>query len=342
MSIVIAILMFGFMIIIHELGHFVFAKRSGIVVEEFAVGMGPKIVGKTIKGTLFSIRAVPFGGFCKMLGEDETVDEKGSFSSQSVWARIKVTIGGPLFNILLAFVCVVIYISISGTGTTIVDQVVEDSPAYEAGVLPGDQIVKLGNHSIVAYSEISLYLQEYGSETIDLVVKRDGKKQVLKVTPAYSSEGDRYFIGITSKAVNNKNPIEVLKYGIIEIIFTVKLVYYSLGMLISGSISPSEIAGPVGIVNIVSTTYTASIEYGVLSTISVMLYFMTLLSANLAVMNLLPIPALDGGRLVFLTVEAIRKKPMNQEREAMIHFIGFVLLMGLMVLVLYNDIAKLF
>nr|MDA3847455.1 RIP metalloprotease RseP [Vallitaleaceae bacterium] len=302
---------------------------------------GPKIVGKKLKGTLFSIRAVPFGGFCKMLGEDESIEEKGSFSSQSIWVRMKVTFGGPLFNIVLAFITVIIYISIMGTGTTTIERVIDDSAAYEAGILPGDKITKIGSHSIIAYSEIPLYLNETGSQTIDIVVKRDGESKTLSITPAYTSESDRYFIGVSPKTVNNKNPFEVIKYGAIEIVYTVKLVYYSLGMLISGSISPSEISGPVGIVNIVSTTYNQSLEYGMLSTVSVMLYFMTLLSANLAIMNLLPIPALDGGRLVFLTIEAIRKKPIDQEKEAMIHFIGFVLLMGLMILVLYNDIAKL-
>lgn len=342
MNIVVAILMFSLLVIIHEFGHFIFAIKGGITVEEFAIGMGPKIIGKKIKGVQFSIRALPFGGYCKMLGEDEVVEDENSYSSKSIWTRFKVIFGGPLFNFILAFVAIIGYIALSGNLTTTVNYIAEESPAEKAGIEIGDQIVKIGNHSIVAFKEVGIYLQEYKDETIDIVVKRDGERITLQSQSYFNAERNLYMLGINVEQLDTSNIFSVLGSSIKEMIFLVKIVYYSLGMLISGQVSANDIAGPIGLVSAVSTTYSESLVYGLKNAIATMLWFTGLLSTNLGVMNLLPIPALDGGRLVFLGIEFLRKKPVSQEKEGMIHFIGFVLLMGLMLLVFYNDIAKLF
>ncbi|PKM49880.1 MAG: RIP metalloprotease RseP [Firmicutes bacterium HGW-Firmicutes-7] len=342
-SILVAVLMFGVIVLVHEFGHFFFARRNGITVEEFAIGMGPKVVGKKVGDTLFSIRALPFGGFCKLLGEDEVVADENAYSSKSVWAKIQVVIGGPLFNMLLAFVFAVIFLLISGRVITpVVTEVKENSPAEAAGLQIGDKIVEINDKKIIAYSEVQIYINENKGQPIDLTYKRDGLKIEKVITPEFIEEYNTYQIGIVPDTVKMNNPINVIKYAFIEIVFWIKMVFYGLGMLLSGAISANEIAGPVGIVTVVSEGYKSSIQIGLLSVIKTISFFIILLSANLGVMNLLPIPALDGGRLVFLIIEAIRRKPMNEEREGTIHFIGYILLMVLMVVVLFNDVRKLF
>lgn len=342
MSIVVAILIFGLIVLIHEGGHFFFARINGIQVEEFAIGMGPKLIGKTVKGTLFSIRVLPFGGFCKVLGEDELVEQEGSYSSKPVWAKIQLVIGGPLFNFLLALIFALVLVSLSGVITTTVSEVVKDSPAQVAGLQAGDKIVSINDKHILAYKEILIYLNERKGKPVDLVYERDGEKSdVIQITPAFDETVKSYKIGFYPATIPKPNVIQTVKYAFIETALWIKLVPYSLGMLFTGSVSTNDIAGPVGIVSAVSNNYKESVQYGVASMITTVSFWIVLLSANLGVMNLLPIPALDGGRLVFLIIEAIRRKPMNQEKEGLIHFVGYVFLMILMVLVVVNDVKKL-
>lgn len=342
LSIVIAILIFGLIVLIHEGGHFFFAKVNGIAVEEFAIGMGPKIIGKEVKGTLFSVRALPFGGFCKVLGEDEEVNEEGSYSSKSVWAKMQLVFGGPLFNILLALIFAYIYISLSTVGETTVSTVIDNSPAQEAGLMPGDKIIEIDGKHIISYNEIQIYINERKGKAINLVYERDGNDYPVILTPKYVEDDGIYEIGIGTKRFKTTGFIETAKYSLIEIAFWIKMVFYGLYMIFTGGVSANDIAGPVGIVSAVSEGYKESAKIGFESIIRTISFFITLLSSNLAMMNLLPIPALDGGRLMFLIVEAIRRKPLDQEKEGMIHFVGYVILMLLMVVILFNDIRKLF
>lgn len=346
MSIVVAILMFSLLVIIHEFGHFIFAIRGGITVEEFSLGMGPKLFGKEVKGVLFSVRALPLGGFCKMLGEDEVVEDENSFSSKSIWTRFKVIFGGPLFNFILAFVAVVIYMfMVSGTYNTTIDFVADDSAAQEVGMQIGDEIFRINGHRIISFNEISIFLQETKGEEMDIVIKRDGEKVTYTVAPkpvTYEDGTVVYMLGINPGIVDLSNILEVLEASVKEMIYYIRVVYFSIGMIFSGNVSADEVAGPVGLVTAVSDTYNDSLAVSVKVMVVTMLKFIGLLSTNLGVMNLLPIPALDGGRLVFIGYELIRRKPIDQEKEGMIHFVGFVLLMGLMVVVFYNDIRKLF
>jgi regulator of sigma E protease len=342
MHIVVAILIFGFIVLVHEFGHFIFARKNGIFVEEFAIGMGPKLVGKKLGDTLFSIRALPFGGFCKMLGEDEVVDSDNSYSSKSVWAKIQVVIGGPLFNMILAFLFAIIYLLLSGAVVTnTIETVRENSPAQIANLQSGDQIVKINDKRIVAYPEIQIYINERKGKAIELTYKRDGELHETLITPEFVEDYNTYQIGITPAVLKMDNIFNVLKYAFLEIVFWIRMVFYGLALIFTGAISANEVTGPVGIVSVVSEGYRESVKAGLIYVVRTVSFFIVLLSANLGVMNLLPIPALDGGRLVFLVIEAIRRKPFNEEKEGTIHFVGYVLLMILMVVILFNDVRKL-
>ncbi len=346
MSIIVSILIFGLIVFIHELGHFLFARRAGILVEEFAVGMGPQLLGKKVGETNYSIRAIPFGGYCKMMGEDKAVaGDQRSFSEKTVWQRFTVIFGGPLFNFILAFVFSIIYLSIVGGVGRTIDEVPEEFPAYEAGIQSGDILVGYNGRWIVSASELRLYLNNEKPEVAHIEVKRPADNGYDKITfevkPDISEEG-LYRIGINFTLLDMNNPITLVKHAFIEIVYWIKIVIYSLGLLLTGSVSGGDVSGPVGLVGAVSQGYEESVQYGFRTVMATMSFWIILISSNLGVMNLLPLPALDGGRLVFIAIEAIRGKPVDPDKEGRVHFIGFVLLMGLMVLVLFNDIVKLF
>lgn len=337
MSIVVAILIFGLVVLIHELGHFLFARKAGILVEEFAIGMGPKLVGKTVGDTLYSIRVIPFGGYCKMLGEDDAVEEEGSYSSKSIWQRFQVIFAGPFFNFILAFVFAIVFIALAGTATTTISSVEEGTPAMEAGLLPGDKVVGYNGRSIIAQKELNIYMMNELPELASLEVKRDGEKMSFDIQPFYDEQG-RYRVGIGFEVFSMSNPLQIIRYAAVEVIVWIKIVIYSLGTMLSGNVSRDDIAGPVGIVGAISQGYEESVKYGFRQVMKTISFFVIILSSNLGVMNLLPIPALDGGRLMFIFVEALRGKPVDPDKEGFIHFVGFVVLMGLMVLILINDI----
>ncbi|WP_281813923.1 RIP metalloprotease RseP [Vallitalea longa] len=342
MNIVVAILIFGLLILVHELGHFLAARKNGILVEEFAIGMGPKLFGIQREDTLYSIRLLPFGGYCKMLGEDEEVeDDHRAFSNKSVGARIVVVVAGATFNILLAFIFSCLIVGGFGAVSTTIGEVTENSPADNAGLMAGDKIVKVDNHNIVAYEEVGLYISLKKGESIDLSYKRDGNTYTTNIKPEADSQGDLK-IGITGESIKNGNILEIIKYGFIKVLFWIKTVFISLGMIFKGQVTRQDFGGPVRIISEISKGYTASVQYGIKQVFYVISSYIVLLSANLGIMNLLPLPALDGGRLVFLLIEAIRRKPINREKEAYVNFIGFVLLMVLMVFILFNDISNVF
>lgn len=342
MNIIVAILIFGLLVLVHELGHFLAARKNGILVEEFAIGMGPKLVGFKRGDTLYSIRILPFGGFCKMLGEDEAVeDDERAFSNKSVWARIVVVVAGATFNIILAFIFSVILISSRGLITPVLDSITPDSPAAMAGLQVGDKIINVDNHMIVSYQEIGLYINQKKGDDVKIKYRRDGKVNTVVITPELTEDG-RYIIGITGKYINKSNILQLLKHGFLEVLFWIKMVFLSLGMLVSGGVSTEDLAGPVRIVAIISEGYQESVKIGFTQLFQTISFYIVILSANLGVVNLLPIPALDGGRLVFLLLEAIRRKPIDREKESYVHFIGFVLLMILMVFMLFNDVRNIF
>ena len=342
MGIVLAILVFGVIVFVHELGHFLLAKANGIRVDEFSIGMGPRLLSWVKGETRYSLKLLPIGGSC-MMGEDDADDtSEGSFNSKSVWARISVVAAGAIFNFILALIFAVVIIGFTGYDKPVISGVVEGFPAEEAGMQAGDRIVKMNSKKINLWREVTYYNMFHQGETVDLVYERDGEKYEVTITPKKDEEGS-FLLGVTSPSAYEKaNVFTAVQYGVYEVKFWICTTLESLKMLITGGVGVDQLSGPVGIVDVVDDTYQQSKEYGALVVFIQMLNIGILLSANLGVMNLLPLPALDGGRLVFLIIEAIRGKRVPPEKEGIVHGIGMVLLLALMAFVLFNDIKRLF
>lgn len=345
-NVLIALFVFGLIIAFHEFGHFLLAKLNGIYVNEFAVGMGPTLFSVTKKETKYSLKLIPMGGYCMMLGEDEDVEDEHSFSTKSVWARLSVVLAGPIFNFILAFVLAVILIAVVGFDVPEVTQFSDTSPAKEAGLEVGDIITSYNGHRIYKFQEILVYNQfnQTGND-ITLTVDRNGAEYEYTFTPEQTENG--YLMGIYGGVRAKSGVIGVLKNAALELRYQVKTTYLSLSYLIGGKLGFKNLSGPVGIVSMMSDTIDEAKEsangntsLAILNILLNMMNFSILLSANLGVMNLLPIPALDGGRTVFLLVEAIFRKKIPTEKEAFVNTLGFMLLIGLMVVVLYQDVLK--
>lgn len=343
MKYIFAILIFSAIILFHELGHFLLAKKNGIRVNEFSLGLGPTLFGVTRGETKYSIKLLPFGGACMMEGEDGESEDERSFQKKSVWARISVVVAGPIFNFIMAFVFAFILILCIGFDKPVISKVAEGRPAQEAGMEAGDTIISMNGKRIHFYREVSLYTFFHPGKSIDIVYERDGERREATVTPVYDEADGRYLIGFYgSKAREKGNVLESLKYSVYELKYWITTTIDSLRMLITGNVSVNEMQGPVGIFKTIGDTYEESKSDGAYLVFLNMLNIAILLSANLGVMNLLPIPALDGGRLIFLFIEAIRRKRISPEKEGVVHFVGFMLLMALMVFVMFNDVRKLF
>ena len=278
-----------------------------------------------------------------MMGEDdEATGEDGNFHSKSVWARMAVIFAGPFFNFILAFVLAVILTAMVGYDPPVVDAVSEGYPAAEAGIEAGDIIVKMGNKHIDIFREISTYNQFHQGEEVEVTYRHDGELKTVTLKPEYNDEYGYYLLGISRGANQKAGILKSLQYGAYEVKFWICTTVSSLKMLVSRQVGIDQMSGPVGIVSVVDDTYQSSVSYGVFTVIASMMSISILLSANLGVMNLLPIPALDGGRLLFLIAEAVTRKRIPPEKEGFVHMIGFGLLMVLMIVVLFNDIQRLF
>lgn len=276
-----------------------------------------------------------------MVGEEEESEEEGSFGSKSVWARAAVVAAGPVFNFLLAFVLSVIIVGNIGYDDTIVD-VTPGYPAAEAGMQDGDEIVRMGGSRTYVYREISLFNSLYQGRTAEVTYRRDGVDYTVQLVPEKDESGF-YRYGFEKSNERTKGTVvQTLKYSFVELRYWLKATILSLQKLVRGQVALDDVSGPVGIVDAIGDTYEESRSDGWYYVTLNMIIMSILLSVNLGVMNLLPIPALDGGRLVFLLIEAVRGRALPQEKESMVHFLGFVILMGLMVVVLLNDIRHLF
>lgn len=341
MRIILALLIFSVIVIVHELGHFLLAKYNGITVTEFSVGMGPRLLSHEWRGTRYSLKILPFGGSCMMVGEEEESDEEGSFGSKSVWARISVVAAGPVFNFLLAFVLSVIIVANIGYDDTVVD-VTPGYPAAEAGMQDGDRIVRMGGSRTYVYREISLFNSLHQGQPAEVTYRRGEEEYTIRITPVKDENG-YYRYGFEKINVRTRgNAFTTAGYSLAELRYWLKATMESLLKLVQGQVELNDVSGPVGIVNAIGDTYEESRTDGWYYVALNMIIMSILLSVNLGVMNLLPIPALDGGRLVFLLIEAVRGKALPQEKESMVHFLGFVLLMGFMIVVLMNDIRQIF
>ena len=342
MSIIVALLIFGLLIFFHELGHFLLAKRGGIGVTSFSLGMGPAILKKQIGETEYALRILPFGGSCAMVGEDEDSDAENAFNKKGVWTRISVVAAGPIFNFILAFLGSVIMVLCVGVDKPIITEMIDGYPAYEAGVRAGDEIISMNGRNIGVYRDVSMYIQLHQGEPIDLVYERDGERYETTIVPKIGEDG-YYLMGITGGAYTKcDDPLEVIKYAGCEVGYWIHMVFDSLKLMVTGQVGREDVGGPVRIVSMIGETYEQSAAISGFWVFISMLNMVIFLSANLGVMNLLPIPALDGGRLFFLLIEAVTRKRVPADKEGYIHLAGFAVLMALMVLILFNDISLMF
>ncbi len=426
--IIIGLLILSGTIMFHELGHFVFAKLCKVKVNEFALGMGPKILSFQRGETTYALRLFPIGGMCAMQGEDEEDDTEGSFQKAKVWQRILIVAAGPIFNFILAFIIALIVIFCTGVDPARITDVYTDSPAYAAGLREGDIVTKYEGQGVSNARELYMYSVFDGlpEDSIDLEVQRGTQKIDISFSPQitkqymlginYSTESDSVTItgfgedsplekaglkaGDTIISINGSdvstvekfntylanNPLDgseleigyqrdgktftitaspvitesmgggfafnmarekadfgtSISYSFGEIKYWINTTIKSIGGLFTGRFAVSDLSGPVGVVSVIGDVYESARPEGGFTVLMSLLNIVILLSANLGVMNLLPLPALDGGRLIFLFVEMIRRKPCNQRLEGTIHFIGIVALLGLAVFVAFNDVIKLF
>ncbi len=342
MNILIAIIVFSIIILFHELGHFLFAKLNGIQVNEFSLGLGPTLVGFQKGETKYSLKLFPFGGACLMEGEDGESSNERAFNRKPVWARISVVAAGPVFNFIMAWFFALIVMGSVGFDRPVLTGVMEGFPAEEAGLKAGDEIISMNGYRTHFYREVTQFSLFHPGKAADVVYERDGKRQKVTLTPKLDEETGRELLGMTGSLVRQKGSLtQTIANSFYEIKYWVYNTLQSLRMLVTGKVGVDDMAGPVGIVKIMGETYDSEQSAGgtgvaVLS----MVNFSIFLSANLGIMNLLPIPALDGGRLVFLIIEAIRRKKIDPEKEGMVHFVGLIALMALMVFIMFNDIRN--
>lgn len=345
-TILIFFVIFFVIVMGHEFGHFLLAKVNGIKVNEFSIGMGPKLAGFQKGETEYCLRAIPFGGACIFEGEDgfeskNGAGDEGNFQNASVWARISTVIAGPLFNFILAFFFAVMVAGYAGADIPVLGDVAEGSAAEAAGMQAGDKIIGF-NGRIRLAREISLMMTlNPDGDPVDVEYERDGVRYETVLTPKYNEEEARYLVGFVNYAqYEEASGLNLLRYGWYQLRFSMKNSLLSVLSLFQGKLSTDDVAGPVGMAQVVNEVKEAAEPGGPMLVFMNMVNIAMLLSVSLGVMNLLPFPALDGGRLVFLLVEAVRGKPLPPEKEGIIHMAGFVVLMIVMVLVLFNDIQR--
>lgn len=456
LNVILAILVLSIIIIVHEFGHFIIAKANGVHVLEFAIGMGPKILSFKKGETKYSFSLFLFGGYCMMLGDEymemtiadsldadeddddfedkkeaakkefaKKYDESRSYDNKSVWARIAITIAGPVFNFFLALVCSIIIIGNIGYDPATIDYVADNSVASEAGLMEGDLILAINNDKITFAREYNFFINYHADESFTLTYERDGKTFTTTITPEYQkvskyllgvmisencgissvsedsaaseagfkegdviisvngnevtsntevtdyitasngeemtfvvsrdgkevtllatprlSESESYVTGFSCYGQRVKlSPIQSVKYAILEVGYDVGTVIDSLGMLFTGKLSVNNLSGPVGTVSAMSEIVEESKSDGAFYVFLNLINLCGLISANLGVMNLLPIPALDGGKLIFLLIEAVRGKPIDKKYTGVVTIVGVIFLVILMAYVLFHDIYSLF
>lgn len=339
MTVILAILIFGFLIFIHELGHYLTARLFKVGINEFALGMGPKILSKTSKktGIVYSLRLLPIGGFVSMVGEDEESDAENALNNKPVWQRMIVVAAGAFMNIVVGVVTVAIIIcSSEKLATNVVARFEDDSVLPSYGMMVDDEIVKVGNQSVHTARDLSEAIMFEGTKPVDVVVIRDGKKVVLEdVSFGQITSGGMAFGKIDFKVYPEGRSFKnIIKHTFFYSKSTASIVWKSLVYLVSGKVGVEQMSGPIGVTNAIGDAAEKGIDY--------LLDMVALLAINLGIFNMLPFPALDGGRFVFMLYELIFRKPVKREIEGYIHFAGLCLLMLLMIVVGFNDIKNLF
>lgn len=335
-TILISLLVFGLLIFVHELGHFLTAKAMGVKVNEFAMGMGPTILRFGKKETKYAIRLLPIGGFVNMEGEQEFSDHERSYHKKPVWRRILIIISGAFMNILLGFLMLsIIFSFFKVLPTTTIDSFKDESISSEY-LQVGDKIVSINGTKIYSYADIDFSIKRAKDTVYDIKITRNGKRILLedvRLPSETNADGLKaverdFYLGYTSK-----NVFSVLKYAALNTVSIARLIWLTLIDLVTGNEGLKAMSGPVGVVGEIGKAANSSIFD--------LLLLVSFMSINLGIFNLLPLPALDGGHLVFLTIEGIRRKPINPEHAGMVHLVGFALLILLIITVTFNDIVRL-
>ncbi len=375
-TVLVTLLIFLVMITLHEFGHFIMAKSLGVNVLEFAIGMGPAIFKKQGRKTLYSVRIFPIGGYCSLEGEDGGSDNEGAFCNQKLWKRFLIVSAGAIFNLILGIILFAVFVgATSPVASNIVDSIDERSYLADTGVMPGDKIVKINGHSINIFNDIKLYTGEFEKDKeIALTVKRGNEKIEVSLLPSEKDQTVVYYdtyaditdsvngkeetatfvpegvippeyvgktynekgliIGFTARKMNI-TAANILPQAWYHTVNITKSIYASLIELVTGKSGLENMAGPVGVGQVVGAAVNSGADAGLN-----ILQIMALLTVNLGIFNLLPLPALDGGRLFFMLVELVRGKPVPPEKEGIVHTIGLLLLLALAVVVFFNDIFR--
>ena len=367
------------MITFHELGHFTAAKLLGVAVPEFSVGMGPAIFKHKGKKTLYALRMLPIGGYCRLEGEDEESSDPAAFTNQKLWKRFIIVAAGAVINLLMGFVLFMIVVKMmSPMATNVIEKIDDRSYLADSGVTVGDRVVSINGHKIGIYNEIGLYTSEFNenTESAEIVVKRGSEKLKFNIKPSFSKykitygensaeisdtlngitatesveyteeipseyigktfSDERYIIGFTAKR-ENITAANIVPEAWHYTRFTVKSIFGAIRDMIFGKTGLENLSGPVGVAGVINE----AVKSGKESLLNI-LFIVAVLTINLGIFNLLPLPALDGGRLFFMLIELVRGKPVPPEKEGMVHAIGLALLLLLAVIVCYSDIMKFF
>lgn len=329
MTIVYAILIFCLLIFVHELGHFMMAKAVGIRVNEFALGMGPAIISFKKGETEYSLRALPIGGYCKMEGEDEESNDQAAFNNKPFWAKALVVVAGSSMNLILTILILAGVFLFMGMPSNTVSQLVPGNPAEVAGILPGDKLVKIAGWEIESWEDVTTAIGKSQGDTIEITVARDGTTITYATTVA-SDEDGRRIIGILP--AYEKHAGQALVMGAKSTVDMGGKMVGVIRQLFTGEVSTKELTGPVGIVYMVGDMAKEGFLY--------VAHLTALISLNLAIVNMLPFPALDGGRLLFMVIRVFTGKTISDETEGKIHMIGIMLLFGLMIYITFQDVGR--
>ena len=345
-SIIAIVAVLSVIVVIHEYGHLLAAKSLGISVPEFSVGMGPKLGAYRGKDTEYTLRALPIGGFCRFDDDLEKLDEAGrptSILSRGPWQKIFVSLAGPLMNFILAILLFAVLFSLIGVAADyepVIGQVSAGSPAEEAGLLPGDRIVSINGQLLEGWSDLTPILQkETGERPLELVIDRQGQEIKLMLTPRFDETENRMLIGVVvdqTQVIKARFGLwEGIKMGISQTVNLIGLLIQTILQMVTGKASVSEnLSGPVALVQTISQTASSGFSNTVFLT--------AFLSVNLGIMNLLPVPGLDGGKILLYLVEAVRGRPLDLEKEGWLNLAGYALLIVLMIALTFKDLAKVF
>lgn len=336
--IIVTLLVFGILILAHEAGHFFVAKACKVKVNEFSIGMGPAIFKKQGKETLYSIRALPIGGFVQMDGEDGEGTDINSFNKKPYWKRFLILVTGAFMNILLGFILICIINSMAkALPTTTVADFDSDAVSNSCGLQENDKILKINNYGVNSYLDITYGLATSGTDPVNVTVERDGETVVLNDVsfPVIEDESLGECFTLDFRVFGKRRSfVSTVKYSFDWTVSISKSIYSFFGTLFTGRADLNQVSGPVG----TTTAIGQSVQLGLDS----LLLVVALISINLGIVNLLPFPALDGGRILFLAIEAVRRKPMNQKVEVAFNAVGLILLLGLMAVITVKDIIHLF